>query len=270
MRIRLGILVAAFLWVLPMGAAAQRLGALRGDLVFVRLTDGFWQLWQHELESGEERQLTSSEFDKRYPEWDESGNVYFRNNNDEVFRLANRVGAVAEPFAPEAWPALDPVSGPRGLGVALIRLRTDLSDASALYLVDRSGDHLRLLTPGPGLRMHPSWQPDGSAIAYVSSTQGSRSEIRLVNASGIDSVSLVGADAMNLHPAYSPTSGDLAYASNRSGSFDIWLRRSIDAGASGDLRLTKTAAMGPSRHGRQMARALPIRPIERFGFRSGS
>ena len=79
------ILVVSWLAVLISGLAQADGARLEGELTFVRVTDGFWQVWIRSIESGKEIQVTTSPSDKRYPEWDGERGLYFRNNNDELF-----------------------------------------------------------------------------------------------------------------------------------------------------------------------------------------
>ena len=103
--LRLGMLLV----MVAMPARAE--SALTGELAFVRLTDGYWQVWRRDLASGDERQLTHSGYDKRYPEWGADGALYFRSNNDELYLLPK--GATSElPFRRELWPAIDPAPAP--------------------------------------------------------------------------------------------------------------------------------------------------------------
>jgi Tol biopolymer transport system component len=237
-----GLRRLAVLFALVAALPAHGEEVLSGHLAFIRVTDGYWQVWQRDLETGEELQLTTSLFDKRYPEWDNAGGLYFRSNNDELFRIS--AGADEEqPFASQTWPALDAVPGPGQAPVALIRMRTDLNDASALYTVDRFSGSPRLLTPGPGLRLHPSWSGDGTSLAYVETHGATSSEIKRVAADGHGAASLISDDAKNLHPAYAPTGRDLAYASDRTGDFEIWLHKAGKDSAESEVQLTRSPGM---------------------------
>jgi Tol biopolymer transport system component len=225
--------------LLPTAASeAAPKASLSGELAFVRLTDGYWQVWRADLASGAEHQLTRSASDKRYPEWTEDGDLFFRNNNDELLRWAAG-SEQEEPFRSDLWPAIDATPGPGDAGLALARLRTDVSDASAIYRIADDDALPAMLTKGPGLRMHPAWTADGSHVAFVRTRGPQRSDIRRVAFSGGKIEDVVAGKFRSLHPDYAPADDRLVFASDRTGDFEIWLRSEGDP----DARLTRTAGL---------------------------
>lgn len=60
-------------------------GALSGTLLYSRLTDGTWQIWQTDLAMGQAMQVTSSVGDKRYPSWGPDGRVAYQTSNAEAY-----------------------------------------------------------------------------------------------------------------------------------------------------------------------------------------
>jgi Tol biopolymer transport system component len=199
-------------------------GAQSAEIAYSRLTNGYWQIWIYSLATQQHHQLSVSPFDKRYPAWAPGDTVVFRSNGDALYR-ASADGAEERPFLQNLWPALDPSFAPDGLRVALARLRTDVSDVSAIWLADARGDAARVLTRGPGLQVRPTWSPDGKWLAFIHSRGIHGADLRRVSVDGRTNELLVEAReaARCERPAWSPDGRAIAYASNESGDYEIWL-----------------------------------------------
>ena len=213
--------VATLSLLVPPTLAASE--GLEGELAFVRLSDGFWQVWSQDLSTGQERQRTKSRFDKRHPTWDAQGALYFRSNNDELYFLAPGADKEEE-FRPDLWPAVDPAPARSSPSIALVRLRTDV-ESSAIYLIPIEGGKPRILASGPGLRRQPTWGPDDRILAFVRALPPRTSVIERVELATGSVEPLVSGDSRNRDPCYSPDGASLAYVSDRGGRDEVWIHR---------------------------------------------
>ena len=197
--------------------------ALQGELAYVALTEGSWQLWLRDLSRGATRQLTAGSRDLRAPRWGPGGALLVRTHRQQLWSVAP--GSSPAPWQPELWPARDPHWVAGAPGVVLARLRTNALDDSALVSVGEGGAPPRVLLEGERrLRLHPAWSPDGTSLVYVRSLGVYGSELRwLVGAGDRTTTTLVAGAGHVLHPAWSPDGTRIAFAGNETGDFDLWV-----------------------------------------------
>ena len=206
--------------------------ALQGELAYVALTEGSWQLWLRDLARGTTRQLTSWSRDARAPRWGPGGTLLVRTHRQQLWSVTP--GSPPAPWQPELWPARDPHWVAGGPGVVLAQLRTNVSDHSDLISVGEKGTPPRILLQGQrALRVHPTWSPDGSALVYVHSLGAYGSELRRLAdpvapppvqpADRATPLPLVAGAGHVLYPAWSPDGTRIAFAGNEAGDFDLWV-----------------------------------------------
>ena len=218
----------AALGLAPGCAAAEPApaAALQGELAYIALTEGSWQLWLRDLARGTARQLTAGSRDLRAPSRGPVGTLLVRTHRQELWSVTP--GSPPAPWRPELWPARDPHWVPGAPGVVLARLHTNALDHSALISVGEATTPPQVLLQGErGLRLHPTWSPDGTSLVYVRSLGAYGSELRQLAASPADPADggplLVTGSGHMLYPAWSPDGTRIAFAGNETGDFDLWV-----------------------------------------------
>lgn len=196
-----------------------------GRILHARLIDGGWQIFDHDLSSGESRQLTRTVGDKRYPVRTDRGDVLVHTSNQRPIVVEASSGVERE-ILPDAGPVRDVVGSPDGQRLVFARIRTDLIDASNLWLADFDGDPMRMLTDEPGIQCHPAWSPDGSRLAFVSGQGYGTYEIWTSDRDGGDRRMLTQDATHDFFPAWSPDGRRIAFSSDRSGDYELWLMNS--------------------------------------------
>jgi Tol biopolymer transport system component len=208
-------------------------------IAYARVTEGYWQIWTYDLETGTQTQRTRSHSDKRDPVWRSDGSIAFRSHNNEVFSLPAG-GGEAVPYRADLWPAFDPAGAPRDERIALAKMHQDVRDSTAIWIVGSKRGDQRVLTTGPGFWAHPDWSSDGKRLVYIRSFGYRGSEIRTIGLDdGAESV-LLADPAHNIQPEWSPDDAAIAYASDRSGDYEIYVRAVPDGT---DRRLTDRAGL---------------------------
>ena len=82
----------------------------------------------------------------------------------------------------------DPRPSPDGRSIAFVRRQTDIEadkGRTHIWVIDRTGDHLRKLTEHEASDSSPRWSADGSSLYFLSSRSGS-SQVWRVGADGKD------------------------------------------------------------------------------------
>ncbi len=207
-----------------------------GSLAYSRLTQGTWQIWQRDLASSHEEQMTFSEGDKRYPAWMPDGSVIYQTSNHGGFIA--RKQQQENPVLKELWPMTGLAASPDGKRMAFSRLLTDLADSANVWITD--GGAQRMITREPGIQYNPSWSPDGRKLAYSGGKGYGTYEIYVVDVESGARLRLTNNKTHEFLPAWSPDGSLIAFVSDAGGSFDIW---AIHPDGTGLKQLTSTPSI---------------------------
>ena len=219
----LAFVMLASLVVQPATGRTEEQSVLTGKLLYSRLTDGTWQIWQTDLVTRARTQLTSSPGDKRKPAWTPDGRIAYHTSNHSYEVV--RAGQTPEPFLKTFWPLIDVAWAPDGHSVVFSKLQTQLVDQANLWAADVSGQNQRVLTHEAGLQYDSAWSPDGKRLVYVGGQGYGNAELYVMNADGSGRLQLTHNQNRELSPAWSPDGTQIAFVSDASGDFEIWLSR---------------------------------------------
>jgi TolB protein len=187
-------------------------------LAFQRMTgNDVCSLIVEDLKAGTEQTIATN----RKTSWNATlspdGRELIYNLSGQLYRR-NIASGKEEPIARSGgrndWPAYSP----DGTTVAFASSRDGDFD---LFLMDREGDNVRLLTSGVGLDMRPSWSPDSRRIAFTSNRDGNY-EIYLIQADGSQLRRLTEHDERDDYAAWHPDGKRLVYVAERNGRFDLF------------------------------------------------
>ena len=196
--------------------------ALMGTLLYSRLTEGIWQLWQTDLHTGIRTQLTFSSGDKRSPAWTPDGRILYQTGNQQCY-LMRQGKEPGDPILADLWPVRDLAWAPDGSHLICAKLSVDLVETTNLWIVDLRTQARQMLTREPGLQHQAAWSPDASRIAYIAGKGYRTLEIYVMNPDGSERRQLTQNRAHEFSPAWSPDGTRLAFSSDASGDYEIWL-----------------------------------------------
>lgn len=91
-----------------------------------------------------------------------------------------------------------------------------------LYVMNADGSNVRRLTDHPAADNHPTWSPDGSRIAFISTRDG-LINIFVMNADGSDVTQLTYGQQLAQSPAWSPDGTSIAYSAFGEEAEDIYV-----------------------------------------------
>lgn len=148
-----------------------------------------------------------------------------------TFVLGRMFGSRSDQAADTPAPSQTPV--------AEIAFSGEVGGKPGIYSMRADGSEVRRLTKDPGLRINPSWSPDGTQLAYESDRDGD-SEIYVLDLATGEERQVTDDPADDLTPAWSPDGTKIAFVSHRDGNSDLyWIAADGDeAGGSGVSRLT--------------------------------
>ena len=108
----------------------------------------------------------------------------------------------------------DPVISPDGRKIVFTAGDIDAGSASPLWVVSSDGTGLTQLTTDGANDYRPSWSPDGSQIAFVSTRDGN-AEIYVMHADGSGQTNLTNDPAHDDNPSWSPDGNTILFDSDR-------------------------------------------------------
>ncbi|WP_306591750.1 hypothetical protein [Geothrix sp. 21YS21S-4] len=113
-----------------------------------------------------------------------------------------------------------PVWSPDGKRLAFVQL--DRRGNSDIMILDLEKGRARRLTDGTGINTEPSWNPNGTQLAFTSDREGSP-QVFLMQDDGSNLRRLTGEGLYNASPAWSPNGAMVAYVSRFEGRFDLFI-----------------------------------------------
>ncbi|MBU1701266.1 MAG: DPP IV N-terminal domain-containing protein [Candidatus Eisenbacteria bacterium] len=163
----------------------------------------------------------------RSPSWSSGGDQIAFSRNNTIRRVAATGGATVQlttsPSSSQAdtWPAWSPI---------LNEIIYTTGDGAWLnyqmYKVLGSGGDEMQISVGVDAAGEPSWDPDGSRIAFRGRAMVSgewATNIYITAFSGGSARRLTNGREMDRCPAWSPNGDKIAFSSFRSGNWDIWI-----------------------------------------------
>ena len=217
------------LLILILAAGAISLSATRSfaaeRIVFVRLTDGYWQLWTASLEGVEAKQMTFSTYDKRDPVWMDHGKIVaYRTNNGELFVVDLKT--LKEKKILEKYTFINDPDYSDILNMfVFVRYDPRLTDISDIWLSDIEGAKTKLLTKDKRLKYQPRFSNDGTKIAYVKADETNQNhQLWLADNDGENLIQLTHANGFDTLPRFSPDGRKIVFTSNREDNdYEIYL-----------------------------------------------
>jgi Tol biopolymer transport system component len=140
-------------------------------------------------------------------------------------------GDIVQLLATTPGPKTDPVFSPDGKKIVFTLGTVEASSASPLWSVNSDGTGLAQLTDDGANDYRPTWSPDGSQIAFVSTRDGN-AEIYVMNADGTGQTNITNNAANDNSPAWSPSGSTILFDSDRDGAAGTAIYSMTPAGGS--------------------------------------
>lgn len=206
------------------------------EIAYLRLTDGYWQVWATDTAGSEHIQLTRSPVDKTRVSWSPKKQRLLCNQNDgKLFTLS--LAGEETPLNLSVFGMLDAAWSRAGDRIAFSLNATQTTDNNDLWVMNGDGSAARKLTNQPGVVQSPSWHPDGKQLAYAVGAARNHVDIWRFDLKSGSREQLTVPGKRYFGPSYTPQ-GDLLYSVEGHSNFDVV--QQAERGQS--IRLTTHAA----------------------------
>lgn len=191
-----------------------------GDIVFTRLTDGYWQIWTVNPDGTGLKQITDTPHDKRYPLWTQGGNILHKHNSGYVIMLD--IPSLIQTKITHNGPLEGIYISPDGMYQLMVVYDNQLRDSADIWL-NNIYDGQFPVTRDAGIEHEPSWLPDGGGFVYISRNGYRTSELYITSISGSNKTRLTNNNYREALPCVSPDGGKIAYARETDDDYEIWV-----------------------------------------------
>jgi len=215
--------VSKYTYALAACLLAATLQAGEPEIAYLRLTDGFWQVWLTDPAGEKHVQVSFDEIDKTRVSWLPDRKQLVCNVSDGRIQRIAADGKQSETLSLPVSGMFDAQASPDGKQLAFSLASTQKKDNNSIWLVGLDGKGLRKLTNQPELEISPAWRRDGKAIIYSAGKTVEAHELWQVDLQDYAQEQLTaGTVSLKIDPAVSAT-GAIAYSDNQTGSYDIWV-----------------------------------------------
>lgn len=213
----------------------------QAKIAFLRLTNGYWQLWLMESDGKNQKQLTSTPVDKVNASWGPGNReLMFNTNRGETFILDAQALQLAQVLLTEK--TYDAAWSPDGKRVAFGVSPDDLARGkSSLWVIDVDGQNKKKVAGSPVSDAHyAAWYNNGKELVFRQCVMSSNMEVHhdfwVSETTGTQLRPIAGDFETLKFDQTVSAKGTVAYSSVRSGHYEIWI---IPVQGGNTIQLTK-------------------------------
>ncbi len=222
------LIALALLCVFGSGFSAPVKDIQTEKIAFLRLTNGFWQLWIMNVDGLNQIQLTHSPVDKVHMAWGlENKELLYNTNRGETYVLELATGEERQVL--NQFQIIDAVWSPDGQTLAYGLSPKDLSRGkTSLWISGIEGKNPnKIAGDDKSDALAPMWTPDGSQLLYRQCLMATNMQVYhdfwLSDEKGKSKQIVSGESEMLKFDQVISGHGMIAYSSARSGFFEIWV-----------------------------------------------
>ena len=161
-----------------------------------------------------------------YPKWLRDGKIVFTSNRDgqnDIYVMAADGSNVARLTTIGATEAAWSSDGKRVAFISRSFEKTDGVFLLQVFVMDRDGGNLRMITTSSNSKSEPCWSPDGSTISFTVVKFGGFANVFQVDSDGGNLRRLTAGPTSDGSSSYSPDGSKLAFSSTRDGNHEIYV-----------------------------------------------
>ena len=206
-------------------------------IAYLRLTEGYWQVWVTDAEGKQHRQITSDLVDKARVSWNPEHTQLLCNANDGSLQIIELGSSKVRKIELDSLSVFDAQWSPSGKQLAYSATTSLQADNAEIWIADIDGQSKQKITNSLAVALTPAWNPKNNSVLYAAGKPGKNQELWEVNPVTGQSEQLTVSHSSALDPSVNPQ-GDIVYSSDVTGRFNLWL---MDAARKTE-QLTKSTA----------------------------
>ncbi len=198
------------------------------NIAFLRLTDGFWQLWKMNIDGTNQLQLTHSPVDKVHMAWGPDNNeLLYHTNRGDTYIIKLESGE--EKRILNEYKIIDAAWSPDGQTLAYGLSPEDLSSGkTSLWTSDLKGKNRNQVAgDDKSDALAPMWSKSGDELVFRQCFMANNMQVYhdfwVSDKMGNNRQPILGESEMLKFDQAVSNHGMLAYSSARSGFFEIWI-----------------------------------------------
>lgn len=191
-------------------------------IAYLRLTDGYWQVWVTDADGNQHRQLTSDSIDKARVSWNPEHTKLLCNANDGSLRIIEVNPLTSSKLTFDSLGVFDAQWSPTGKQITYSATTSLQADNAEIWISDIDGQSKRKITDSLSVALTPAWNPQNNSVLYSAGKPGKNQELWEVNPNTGKSEQLTVSHSSALDPSVN-AQGVIVYSSDVSGRFNLWL-----------------------------------------------
>jgi Tol biopolymer transport system component len=192
------------------------------QIAYLRLTEGYWQIWLTDKKGKVHDQLTFDALDKTRLSWfPDRIRILYSCNDGHIYTINTHNKTTARLEIPYSG-IFDANLSPDGEWISFSLRSSQEQDNNDLWLMRLDGNEARKILNQPGVSQMAIWSPTGDYLVYTQSKGRDSHQLWQLNIKTGKTEQLTIGDAKYFDPNLN-TKKQLIYTSNRSGNYDIWM-----------------------------------------------
>jgi Tol biopolymer transport system component len=199
--------------------AKEKQERFKGFVFSMLSSDSYWQIYRCDLGGGNLTQLSSSDFDKRYPIITSDEKIIFVSNDGKLFTMGLDGGNVKQ--IPLQIKVTQPKYSKELNEIVFNSFFNEFDENSDIWTLDLSTMKLAKIIRRPWMQLDPAFMGQND-ILFVDAPELTGYEIYKFDLKNNVAIQLTQNDSYDLSPVFNKETKRIIYSSDVEGAFDIW------------------------------------------------
>jgi len=192
------------------------------EIAYLRLSEGFWQVWVTDTKGSHHRQITFDAVDKTRISWSPDKLQLLVNTNAGNLVVVGVKSLMKRDIKLDSLEVFDAQWSTDGQYIAYTSTTSLQADNAEVWVARIDGSEKRKVTSNTAVTLSPTWNPKRGSIVFSAGLPGKNQELWEVFPDTGKSEQLTVAKTSSMDPSVNHE-GKILYSSDQAGSYAIWL-----------------------------------------------